>query len=353
MGSGFEERDIAEAKASQRLLSISLLLSDACNLGCLYCYRDAGTPPRNSLSLEQWKDVLVEAKELGARTVWIPGSGEPFLDPVFLHGCSFPLIEFSNSIGLPVTIFTNGTRLTVKLALALNKHNVSVVTKLNSFDPEIQDYLAGVRGASADIMRGLRLLVEAGFSDGSPTRLGIDTVIVAQNFDEIPRIFRFCRESNIVPYITVNLHGGRARSNTHLDVPREKLRDLFQYLLAIDRAEYGYDWFPSPPIVASQCHRLLYDVVVDSKGDVLVCPGIDRVIGSTRTQSLSHILHTSPFLAQVRRMPESLVGNCRNCDSKPCVYGCRLEARSSGDFFGPDPMCWHDDAHLECGEVRQ
>lgn len=131
MGSHFEERDITQARANGCLLSVTLLLSNACNLRCLYCYRDAGSPSNGQLSTDEWKDILFQAKDLGARTVRIPGSGEPLLDPAFCDGCSFPLIEFSNSIGLPTTFFTNGTLLTSDLALTLRKHDVCVVTKLN------------------------------------------------------------------------------------------------------------------------------------------------------------------------------------------------------------------------------
>jgi len=342
MGSQFTETDIEDAKANCRILSVSLLLSNACNLKCVYCYRDAGALSNDLLSINEWRDVLLQAKSLGARTVRIPGSGEPLLDPAFYNGYSLPLIEFSNSIGLSVTFFTNGTLLTSELAVILRNYDVCVVTKLNSFRPEIQDELAGVRGASERIMRGLEFLIKAGFARESPTRLGIDTVIVSDNYDEIPKLFLYCRERNIVPYITVNLHGGRARTNTKLDVPRQWLRSLFEHLLTIDRTKFGFEWFPSPPIVADQCNRLLYDIVIDYKGNVLVCPGIEHVIGNIRNNSLSQILKSSPFLSRVRRMPDSLKGKCRTCSSKKCIYGCRLEAWSHGDFFGPDPMCWYE-----------
>ncbi len=195
MDSHFAEKDIEKAKANGRLLSVSLLLSNACNLKCLYCYRDAGSPSNGSITAEEWKDVLIQAKNLGARNVRIPGSGEPLLDPIFFDSFSFPLVEFSNSIGLPVTFFTNGTLMTSELALILHKQDICVVTKLNSFRPEVQDYLAGVRGASEGIMRGLQLLIEAGFTEGLPTRLGIDTVIVSQNYDEIPQLWRWARRN--------------------------------------------------------------------------------------------------------------------------------------------------------------
>jgi MoaA/NifB/PqqE/SkfB family radical SAM enzyme len=341
MGSSFSKNDILKARTNSRILSVSLLLSNVCNLNCLYCYRDAGKTSQNALSIDDWKDVLLQCKKQGARSVRIPGSGEPFLDPSFFKGDRFGLIEFSNSIGLPVTFFTNGTHITKDIAYLLRQYDVCVVAKLNSFRAEVQDYLAGVRGTSLNIMSGINHLIDAGFNSEIPTRLGIDTVIVSRNYDEIPTIFKYCRNNNIVPYITANLHAGRACNNSHLDISKRQLMQLFYELLETDQIDYGYDWFPSPPIVAGQCDRLLYDIVIDFKGDVFFCPGIDISIGNILEQPLSTIMTSSDLLRRVRSMDKYLIGKCATCGSDSCSYGCRLEAWANGDLFGPDPMCWH------------
>lgn len=340
-GSSFSKQDIEDARKEKKLLSVSLLLSDACNLQCRYCYRNAGNSESNSLSLNAWRDIVVQAKDLGARNVWIPGSGEPLLDPVFCNGQSFPLVELCNSIGLSVTFFTNGTLLTSHLVNELKGFDVSVVAKLNSFNPDIQDYLAGKNKASENIKRGLQFLLEGGFADSSPSRLGLDTVIVAQNYKEIPKIFKYCRDRNIIPYITANLHSGRACFNDELDITKEDLESLFYHLLEIDQQEYGYHWLPSPPIIGGQCKRLLYDIVIDYRGNVLICPGINIPIGNVLKYSLTDVLNSSDLFTKVRNMPETLNGKCKTCESDSCIYGCRLEAWASGDFFGSDPMCWH------------
>jgi radical SAM protein with 4Fe4S-binding SPASM domain len=340
-GSSFNEQDIEDARKSKSLLSLSLLLSNACNLECRYCYRDAGPSEKISLSLNEWRNIILQAKDLGARNVWIPGSGEPLLDPNFCDGHTFPLIKICNSIGLSVTFFTNGTLLTPDLVNELRSFDVSVVAKLNSFDPDIQDYLAGRTNVSKNIRLGLQYLLDGGFADGSPSRLGLDTVIVAQNINEIPTIFKYCRDRNIIPYITANLHSGRACFNGELEIPQKDMKSLFYHLLDIDQKEYGYNWFPAPPIVGGQCKRLLYDIVVDYRGDVLICPGINIPIGNVLNQPLADIMISSYLFDKIRNMPETLNGKCKTCESDSCTYGCRLEAWSSGDMLGSDPMCWH------------
>lgn len=341
-GSFFRSDEIERVRVNHTLLSVSLLLSNACNLRCMYCYRDAGAQDTQLFILKEWKEVLTQVKALGARNVWIPGSGEPMLDPVFYYAGNFPLIELANSLGLSVTFFTNGTLLTKQLVRLIKQYDVSVITKLNSFNPAVQDYLAGKSNVFEKVWRGLTLLIEAGFADNHSSRLGIDTVIVAQNYDEIPEMFKFCRDRNIIPYITANLHGGRACMNNQLDVSKNKLSVLFEQLLRIDQEEYGFTWFPSPPIVASQCKKLFYDIVVDSTGEVSLCPGIQLPIGNIRDNKLKDLMQASDLFQKIRNLPNKLEGKCRSCLSTECGYGCRLEAWAHGNLFGDDPMCWHE-----------
>lgn len=332
--------DIERARKFGLLLSVSLLLPSTCNLRCIYCYRNTEPGGSTASSLVHWSDVLHQARDLGAKEIRIPGSGEPFMDLTFYDGDSFPLLNLAESLGLHVTVFTNGTLVSAKIASQLFDYSVSVITKLNSRNSEIQDALAGKQNVLQLLENGLDALVDAGFADPSPTRLGIDTVITRMNYNEIPDIFRFCRHNNILPYITANLHGGRANRHPELDVSVTDLRRMFSRLLEIDETEFGYTWLPAPPIVAASCDRLKYDVVVDSNGFVGVCPGVDVKIGRLDKQTLAEIVRNSSLLRRIRNMPETLTGPCRTCDRPDCHYGCRLEAYSAGDLFGRDPMCW-------------
>jgi len=341
-GSQFCKQLIQDTIRNDRILAVTLLLSNLCNLNCLYCYRNGGKPSLDSLNLDEWRQVLIESKNLGAKYVRIPGSGEPFLDENFYKSGSFPILEICQEIGLSMVLFTNGTFITLELAKRLYEYDICVVTKLNSFHSSTQDKLSNTKDSAALIYRGLENLINAGFSNSNPSRLAIDTIIAKDNYDEIPNIFIYCRENNIIPYITAILHGGRTTENPQLDIPSAKLKSLFFNLLSIDQEEYGFTWFPSPPIVAGQCDRLLYDIVVDCKGDVLICPGINIPIGNIKKKKIKQIIKESELLYKIRHISKHLEGNCGRCKSKDCLYGCRLEAYTNGDLFGSDPLCWQN-----------
>mgnify|MGYP001095083582 CR=1 FL=1 len=100
--SNFDNNEILNAQKASNLLSITILLGNQCNLECLYCYRDAGCKNSNHISLNIWKQILVQAKELGAKNVWIPGSGEPMLDDIFFDGNEFPFLKICENLDLSV-----------------------------------------------------------------------------------------------------------------------------------------------------------------------------------------------------------------------------------------------------------
>lgn len=338
-GINFSDKEIENARKSRKLLSISLLTSNKCNLHCLYCYRDAGSKLSEELDFDEQKKILIQAKRLGAKVVWIPGSGEPLCDKIFYDKEEFPLIDFANGIGLYVIFFTNGSLITEKVAGTLFPKKVSVITKLNSFSKTTQDLLSG-KNSFEKIWQGLQNLINAGFNEGN--RLGIDSVIVKQNYQEISELFCFCRDNHAIPYITTELHGGRGTANAEfLDVDVDAIKQIFLELLVIDQKRYGYTWFPSPPLVAGHCKKLLHDIVVDSVGNIQICPGINISLGNVRQMSIKSVLESNEIVAKFRNPKEYLKGKCGKCLNRDCVYGCRLSAFASGDLFGEDPQCWH------------
>ncbi|RKX64309.1 MAG: radical SAM protein, partial [Tenericutes bacterium] len=153
----FPVEDIEDAVKNRRLLSMEIEFSLHCNFRCPYCYVPHNSYPENELSKKEICDVILQAKDLGARKIIILG-GEPTLYPNLLE-----IIEFIKKQKLKVEIFTNGTKITEDFAKQLYDNNVRVVLKMNSFDENIQDTLAGKKGAFTLIQQALHNLKKAGY----------------------------------------------------------------------------------------------------------------------------------------------------------------------------------------------
>lgn len=334
-GVEFDRVLIDEAMIHGGLLSMELELSRRCNLACIYCYASSGRALPNELTLEEIFDVVRQAKSLGARKIIILGGGEPML-----YECLFEVVDFILGLEIEVDIFTNGTLIGQWEAEALFERGVAVAVKLNSFDRDTQDALAGREGAFEAIQKGLSALMEAGYPDDRH-RLGVETIICRHNYDEIPVIWRWARERNIVPYVETMTLQGRAREYPELEVGVSELQRLFERLSEIDMKEFGRNWFPHPPLAGSQCARHEYSCTVTSDGFVHPCPGVSIPVGNIRENRLADILNSSPVIRDLRDVRRKIKGHCRTCSLNALCYGCRGHAyQVTGDYLEADPICW-------------
>jgi MoaA/NifB/PqqE/SkfB family radical SAM enzyme len=347
-------KEAHEARNSNKLLAIRLETNKSCNLRCRYCYAQSGEDLAKIADFNVLKHMVSEAKELGIRSVVVIGGGEPTLHPKFRE-----LVAYIDSLGIIPMIFSNTVLITEELAGFLYEHNASVMGKLDSLKPEVQDYLAGREGAFLDIKKGLENLQMAGFSkpeEPGKLRLGVSFVSNKMNLDEIEDIWHYCRQNNIFPNMEILTPTGRANDEledkllTSGEIKEYKLR-----LLEIDRKYYGYDWLPYTPITASGCLQHLYSLYINIEGNVRPCaptkldehPAL-RIDGeypfNINRMSLKEI-YDSDLFTYVRNIDRVLEGRCGNCEFGEECIGCRGYAYSVGINNGVDPL---EALRMEC-----
>lgn len=339
-----------EARNSNRLLAIRLETNKSCNLRCRYCYAQSGEDSAKVADFDALKRIVLEAKGLGIKSVVVIGGGEPTLYPNFRE-----LITYIDSLKIIPMVFSNTILMTEELAEFLYKHNASVMGKLDSLKPEVQDYLAGREGASRYIKKGLDNLLRAGFlkpaepDKPDKLRLGVSFVSNKLNLEEIEDIWHFCRQNNIFPNMEILTPTGRANDEledkllTANEIKKYKLR-----LLEIDRKYYGYDWLPYTPITASGCLQHLYSLYINIEGNVRPCaptkldehPAL-RIDGeypyNINRMSLQEI-YSSELFKYVRNIDRMLEGRCGSCEHKEECIGCRGYTYSVGINNGVDPL---------------
>ncbi len=343
------------------LARMSIEIARRCNLRCTYCYTEASADHRGGLDDDELRAIVAEGIAIGARLVSIVGGGEPLLRASLLvDGAS--LIDFAGSLGCYAYLYTNGTLLRGDEARWLFARDVSVVGKWNSPRDEVQDALVGVKGAAARIRRGVDALIDAGFA--AEGRLALETVICPQNYEDLPEMWRSMRRRGIIPEVEIpTVHGRAADPGAAITFdPAEagaKYAALFDELLRIDRAEFGFDWVPHPPFPAGSCTLFETNCYVNDRGGVQPCAGVDREYGTIGPgRSLSDIVRSPAFQA-IRQVRARLEEPCRSCDLVDVCYGCRGAAyQATGDPFAADPVCWRKrDAPAEiacdrCGGSR-
>jgi radical SAM protein with 4Fe4S-binding SPASM domain len=342
-GLHFSKKEILKCVKNNALLRISIAPSKLCNLKCPFCYASAFTKKRinnlkGELSFEEIKSIILQAKNLGAKTITL-GGGEPLIYPKIKE-----LISFINSKKLIPLIFTNGLAISKELSKFLFSKNSSIIMKLNSLkEPAIHDEMVGnIKGVHAKIRKRLDILIETGFNKTKPTRLAIESVISRRNLAEIPNIFRYARRNNIHPYLELVTPSGRGK-NYNKVLSKKEAKRIFYDLLKIDESEFGLTWIPHPPQIANSCQFFLTAIYIGANGRVQPCPTVDIELGNLRSEKLSEIIK-KPLTAKFKNIKNNIKGKCRDCiKCDNLCYGCRGAAFGvSGDAFGQDPVCWRN-----------
>ncbi len=249
---GFFSAEEAEAaRVTSQPLMAAVFMGPGCLNACPYCCygiereRKIQEGKQGLLTRDDYRSVLDEVADLGVKTVFIPGEGEPVLgrrgrDLLDLtravHERGMYTVVISSLNPTPTDEFVDG----------FFSMNASLIAKLESMDQEIfnKNVLPTKPYEFAEteegyIPKGMAMLLEKGLArDG---RLGSGTVLNWTNYHEAETIFRFYRKNNIFPYMQSTALYGRA-ANWRENFEGLNHRAIFERLREIDREEFGYDW---------------------------------------------------------------------------------------------------------------
>jgi Predicted Fe-S oxidoreductases len=98
-----------------RNMIVSWNTTNACNMYCDHCYRDAGCKAEEELSTAEAKTMLEQIVKAGFKIMIFSG-GEPLMRPDIIE-----LVAYAKSLGLRPVFGTNGTLLTVEMAKRLKE----------------------------------------------------------------------------------------------------------------------------------------------------------------------------------------------------------------------------------------
>jgi SynChlorMet cassette radical SAM/SPASM protein ScmF len=148
------------------LRSFYLYMSASCNLRCRHCwltpeFSGGKRVPGKTIDPVALLEAVIEAKTLGLCSAKLTG-GEPMLHPQFKE-----IVEMLTAEGLSMNMETNGTLMTQEMAHFLKeKSKVNFISvSIDSPVPAEHDAFRGVKGAFDAAVRGLDLLVEAGYTN--------------------------------------------------------------------------------------------------------------------------------------------------------------------------------------------
>ena len=269
---------------------LDLFLGPECNANCIYCFSHCSKQQKAKgtfLTKAEYMHVIDQAIDLGVKMVIFVGRGEPFMSDLLL-----PLVKYVDSKAAHAVIISNGTLITPEIAKQYYALNCSILVKLNSLNPAVQDEILGIPGMSLDLYRGMRILMDAGFNKSSRqgiTRLSTNNVLTRLNYKEVQGIIKWAVSHNINPFLETLQWAGRATQNVQklqLNAQQYKVlsHDLQQLL------NEGWSWMGAPFIDGEICGTNRMPLFINEKGNVIPCwMREDIVIGNIRNESLKSL----------------------------------------------------------------
>ncbi len=297
-----------------------------CNSACGYCDLPLNQG-RYELTREEIRRIFGTLYAAGIRFVLVQG-GEPLLRPDLVE-----ILEDLSSMGLYVSLITNGTRLTTDLVAQFASLRLPLSISLDTLD---RARYRQIRGADqlSHVLAGLDLLAQYPF----PKFL---TCIVSEvNRDEVPDVVRFARSRGFIPVVgayhwKVGLYG---KEDPGLMYDRSAAIRVFEQLLNQDLIPVGYfRQFVKDSVVWLSGQRLepcdagRYSIAIDASGNVSPCLAL----------SPAGNLRESPYQEILSRFDRTQIQACSDCSS--CN---RLDGRVVGTIMRHPITAWQTPVRL-------
>lgn len=316
-------------------------LTSACNLDCLHCRASAGREPKpGELSNEEGLKLLQEVSEAGTRMVILSG-GEALMRPDV-----FDLARFGTSLGLRMTLATNGSLVTPETAKEMKAAGIARVSvSLDGVTPEMHDRFRGRDGAYELALRGMATLI------ANDVPVQVNTTVAAMNVSQMDAFPAFLESLGVVAWHVFFL----VPTGRGVDLEPAKIKE-YQAMLDTFHRVYQEARIECKATCAPQFYRLLAEKnepvhtkgclagthfgFVSSTGIIQPCGFLQIPCGDIRKEGFGSAWENSATLAMLRD-EHALKGKCGKCRFSTVCGGCRARAYEvRDDLTETDPICW-------------
>ncbi|MBN2729348.1 MAG: radical SAM protein [Bacteroidales bacterium] len=332
-------------KDKTHLSHISFEVNTACNLRCKYCYniwKMPGAAPPEQVTYKAAKKAIKQLYKRATVDHFTFTGGEPMLFERLAE-----LVLMVRLKGSTVTLISNGNAGTEEDFKMLQKLGVSLYEfPYHSTDPEIHDYLAGVKGAHEKSLKTIETVKNMG------GRVVAVIVLAKQNIPTLQETLLRLKEMNVSSIMLnrFNIGGAGIEYAKDLMPTVEELRAAFKIandtirdhkikltsnvcspICVLDPKEFPYIGF-------GHCGAdpRSKPLTLDHNGNLRLCNHSPVDAGNIFKQSFEEIFESD----YVKSWGESTPEFCDGCEHyNKCFAGCRAAAEQMGmTINGEDPV---------------
>ena len=321
---------------------VSWNVTNACNMYCAHCYRDAGCKAEDELSTADAKKLLTEIKRAGFQIMIFSG-GEPLMRPDILE-----LGKFADSLGLFPVFGTNGTLITPQMAKDLKAAGARAMgISLDSLDAAKHDKFRSFPGGWQGAVDGMKNCKAAGLP------FQIHTTVMDWNAPELEDMIDFAVEIGArAHHFFFLVPTGRAATIEEESLRAEQYEDVLTRIMKKQQTvpiELKPTCAPQFLRIAAElgmksrfhrgCLAGLSYCIISPKGKVQPCAYLKEYLGDVRETPFDEIWKNNPVLQKLRTMKYD--GGCGACKYQRVCGGCRARAAiyHDGDYMAEEPWC--------------
>jgi radical SAM protein with 4Fe4S-binding SPASM domain len=311
-------------------LFVKIKPSGKCNLKCIKCnyWRKDSHMFHPGLSFEKVISLVNNLSEMGCKCIKLSG-GE-----ITLMNNLFEIIKHIKSKNISCSITSNGYLINGNFAESLVKAGLDKITiSIDSFKPEVHDYVVGVPGALDKSSNALKNLKEAKTKFDSDLRITVATVLTKLNYKDILEFLEYLTRLGVDRLDFLVLVGGHLKDSSFemskqeieffnkilLPKIHSRAKELGLYLVNPDpfRTSLGKNIKNVPHEIYEKipCYVPWYSFLIHFNGEVsLCCANKEFKVGNVNEDSLSDILDNERSQSFRRHMKScAMLKNCSIC----------------------------------------
>lgn len=329
----------------------------ACPLACKHCRASAiDKPLPGELSTNEGKKLLEDIAQFGKVVVVFTGG-----DPLSRNDI-FELMDYAKSLGLIVSIAPAPSyKLNEETVKKIKETALYMSVSLDGYRPETHDWLRGL-GNYKYAINGIKLGLQFGL------QVQVNTLIWRKSYEELPFMAKLLKDLCVKVWEVFFLIPV-GRGTLDLDIPREKYKDVIDFLVEVNRYGIAVRTVEAPFYRRAKLEykesdneliRKLRDLLgkpeknvdksimptrdgsgvifVSYNGDVYPSGFLPLKLGNVKEDSIVNIYRNSELLKMIRA--GKLKGKCGICAYTEICGGSRARAYAIyNDPLAEDPVC--------------
>lgn len=298
--------------------NLFIYLTNRCNLRCEHCYMYSGEIEFEELTLNEWKEILLNFKKNDGTNVTFSG-GE-----VTVYKGFEELLAFSKQIGLINTVLSNGTLWSEETISRCYKNIDEIQISLDGYDEESNSKVRG-KGAFDKALTTIKKFSKLGVKVSiAVTPLYDDIDVFVENFEKFAREI-LNQNPSIFIKLNLELIKGRNVNLTEQEnsIYKNKLKKLVNQIYP-DYYVKNFVLNYSDANIMSNCGY--GEVCISSSGNVYMCNRIHELQSEMNIKN-TDIKDIMDFAKKIRENSSiHKVNSCKSCPIKYiCGGGCRLK----------------------------